>query len=646
LALACLAALGGCASPQFAKLRSAPKNPLVDQLKLSTKMKASVRTEQILREYDLVDELDGEPHKLLRDLQQVIEREPSADKLYSFAELSYRAGKKVEATDQKAALDFYGAAVTYSYLYLFDQRFSQLRNPYDPEFRGACDLYNGALEGALRIVKKQGALLPGRTHSIETATQSFDVTVQFCGRQCRGDECERFEFASDYEIQGLVNQYQSYGLGVPLVAVHKTVDKQAPTSKYYPPILSFPVTAFLRVLPDDEGCVLRPGARHKAVLELHDPLSSTDIVVGDRRVPLESDLSTPLAYELNDPFLNRLANYGATKGLLRPDNPEAPTGLYMLQPYEPGKIPVVMVHGLWSSPLTWTEMFNDLRSQPEISHNYQFWFYLYPTGQPFWNSATQMRSDLAEVRQRLDPQHRDSAFDQMVLVGHSMGGLVSRLQALESHDDFWHIVSDAPFNIVRASYEVREHMQQLFFFHANPSIRRVVTIATPHRGSDFANETTRWLAQKIISVPQTMSREEIVRDNPGVFRDQSLVKVKTSLDSLALDSPILPVMLRAERAPWIKYHNIVGVLPDKGVLGSTSAHGDGVVPYTSAHLDDVASEIVVPADHSNVHRHPRSVLEVRRILLEHLHELRTFPNVPRAAGPVIYAGATAAPVYR
>ena len=116
------------------------------------------------------------------------------------------------------------------------------------------------------------------------------------------------------------------------------------------------------------------------LLELHDPLDAKDIVVGDRRVPLESDLSTPLAYFLDRPKLNQLADYG----LIRPDRAAALTGLYMLQPYEPNKIPVVLVHGLWSSPLTWTEMYNDLRSQPEISRHYQIWFYLYPTGQPFW----------------------------------------------------------------------------------------------------------------------------------------------------------------------------------------------------------------------------------------------------------------------
>ena len=122
----------------------------------------------------------------------------------------------------------------------------------------------------------------------------------------------------------------------------------------------------------------------------------------------------------------------------------------MVEPFDPNRIPVVMVHGLWSSPTTWMEMFNDLRAFPEIRSRYQFWFFLYPTGQPFWTSAAQLRDTLAEVRQTLDPQLQNPNLDQMVLVGHSMGGLVSQLQTLESGDDFWRIVSDKPFEELQA----------------------------------------------------------------------------------------------------------------------------------------------------------------------------------------------------
>ena len=248
------------------------------------------------------------------------------------------------------------------------------------------------------------------------------------GGRWRKEDFAHFEFVSDYEITGLKNHYQSYGLGVPLIAVrHKDPQQDDPVAaKYYPPGLSFPVTAFLRPEPEPLEGAGDKGVRHHGVLELYDSTAADDIPLGPLHVPLESDLTTPLAYFLSNPDFS-FDNF-ATEGLLHPDHLLANTGhqahmgLYMVQPYEPGKIPVLMVHGLWSSPMTWMQMFNDLRSSPEIRDHYQFWFYLYPTAQPFWISAAQLRRDLAEARQTLDPSRQEPALDQMVLVGHSMGG--------------------------------------------------------------------------------------------------------------------------------------------------------------------------------------------------------------------------------
>lgn len=628
LAVAAAIATGGCTSTKYVKLRSVPRSPLAGQLMLTSWSgpRPTPRTMQVLRRYDLVGELDGDPRVQVDKLQAVFSNAPSPENLYSLAELSFLGGKKLEAKNEDAALDLYGAAVNHAYMYLFDARFAPQRNPYDPQFRKACDLYNGALESSMRIVRKRGGLLPGKSHSIESGGQHWDVSIVVNGNRWRPEDFVRFEFASDYEVQGLSNQYETYGLGVPLIAVCKNVNSKGPNSEFIPHELSFAVTAFLRVLPDAGTTAENRDASHHCVLELYDPLVSTDIVLGDRRIPLESDLSTPLAYFLNDPQLERLA----TAGLLMPDGEKTVRGLYMLEPYEPGKIPVLMVHGLWSSPLTWMEMFNDLRSVREIRDHYQFWFYVYPTGQPFWNSAAQMREDLAHVRQVIDPQHREPALDQMVLVGHSMGGLVSRLQTIDSGEDFWRMCSDRPFSEVKASPEERQELAQTFFFHPNPSVRRVITIGTPHQGSKFANDTTRWLAEKLITMPERTlkGQDALVRENPGVFRTASLCEVKTSLDSLAPESPIFSVLASAKRPAWVKYHNIVGVVPRKGFLGWIAHNGDGAVSYRSAHVEGVESELVVPADHLTVHRHPLSVLEVQKILLLHLDELRSFPNQP------------------
>jgi pimeloyl-ACP methyl ester carboxylesterase len=322
--------------------------------------------------------------------------------------------------------------------------------------------------------------------------------------------------------------------------------------------------------------------------------------------------------------------------MTRLNHPDPVMGLYMVQPYEPGKIPVLLVHGLWSSPMTWMEMFNDLRSIPVIRDHYQFWFYLYPTAQPFWITAAGLRRDLASTREVLDPKHEEPALDEMVLVGHSMGGLLAELQTINSGDDYWKLVSNEPLEQIKADPQVREKLRQTFYFRPNPSIRRVVTIATPNRGSDFSNQTTQWLLSKLISLPTLLvqSQEKLFRENPHAFVNHSLAKVSTSIDSLSPSSPIFPVMLAARHPCWITYNNIVGDMPGQWWLPRfLTSESDGVVAKSSAHLDHVASEIVVPADHSSILSHPAAVLEVRRILLEHLAEVSGRPAAELARRP-------------
>lgn len=574
----------------------------------------------VLRRYDLEDLQSRDAGSAIVRLREEMTAEPTLEKMYAYAELAYIYGKKAQSKgEQRLALDMLSASVANTYMYLFDPYFDETRNVYDPQFRRACDLYNVALEDALRIVNKQGRLRPGATFTLQTGDQRYDVQIVTHGTW-RADEFEEFEFVSDFEVEGLVNRHVTYGLGVPLIAVRRPDANRDPASRYYPSGMSVPVTAILRAA--EQPCTRNGEPRVvTCVLELHDPLASDAVQVAGRFVPLESDLTTPLGYYLDNPEFQ--ATKIATWGLINPNRTDDLRGLYMLEAFDPNKIPVLMVHGLWSSPETWTEMVNDLRSLPEVRNRYQFWSYLYPTGQPFWISATQLRSDLHTVRNTVDPNGRWPALDQMVVVGHSMGGLVSRMQTMESGDDFWQILSDRPFGELNADDETRERLAHTVFFQSNPAIRRIVTIGTPHRGSNFANDYTRWLGRKLIRLPSLVLKttSRIVRDNPRFFRNTELLTTTTSIDSLSPDSPILPVMLSSQKAPWVKHHNIVGVVSEKGWLGKISEKGDGVVPYESAHLDDVASEIVVDADHVNVHQHPRSILEVRRILLDHSAEM-------------------------
>ncbi|MGA2064748.1 MAG: alpha/beta fold hydrolase [Thermoguttaceae bacterium] len=635
--VAILLLAGGCAQ-KYVTLRSAPHNPLRDDLQLASWSgpQPSRRTVQLLRVYNLTDGLAGDPRPLLDRLQQLTDREPSADKVYALSELAYLGAKRTEAHDSREAMDLYGASVLHAYAYLFDDRFAATRNCYDMQFRGACDLYNSALESALRIISKNHELLPGMSKTIHTAAGTWDLACVLRGGNWQPQDFERFEFVSDYEMKGLRNLYLTHGLGVPLIAVRRSYPGEPAAARYYPGSLSFPVTALLRPLPQAAS----PG-RNQGLLELYDPLVTTETQVGHLTVPLESDLTTPLAYFLSKIPINTLATAGflAPEKLLtvRPDRKAPITGLYMAQPYEPGKIPVLMVHGIWSSPMTWMEMFNDLRSSPDIRRHYQFWFYLYPTAQPFWLSAAQLRRDLDEVRQVLDPGHVEPALDQMVLVGHSMGGLVAKLQTIDSGGDYWRLASQVPLEQVRASAEAKQKLSEVFFFRPNPSIRRVVMIATPHHGSQYFSQTTQYVLDKLIRMPATLanSRQELFRDNQGLAFAGSLLRVETSLDALSPASPIFPLMLAARRPPWVRYHNIVGQKVEQWWKGPLQTAGDGVVTVASARLEGAESELVVPAEHMTIHAQPAVVLEVRRILNEHLAELRGAPiaAAPPAAAP-------------
>jgi hypothetical protein len=206
-----------------------------------------------------------------------------------------------------------------------------------------------------------------------------------------------------------------------------------------------------------------------------------------------------------------------------------------------------------------------------------------------------------------------------------MGGLISMLQTIDSEDEVWKLISDRPFDELQASTDDLANLRYAFYFKPNESVRRVVTIASPLRGSNFSNMATQWLGDRFINLPERLveTRKRLLRDNPGYFRSDSLINITTSVSSLAADSQLLRLMDATPTAPWVQTHNIIGVLGEKNsVLKAVAQESDGVVQVASAHSLRAASEIRVPSDHVNVHRHPRAILEVRRILLEHLQELR------------------------
>lgn len=589
----------------------------------------SERTQLLIRRYDLESQYQQNPDGVIRWFQQLAKTRPTIDEVHALAEIAeIQANWAVEIGDPQRAAGLYAIAVVHAYQFLFDEKLNVARNAYDPQFRSICDVYNRSLEGVLREICKNGDLRTGQTVTVGNQQQGIEFVLEIDGRWNQ-QEFERFELVNDYEAQGIDNHYHTYGLGVPLIAVRKQRQVDHGFEKFYPPELTLPMTAFMHLLPGDQS-----GKGRKAVLTLYDPLEKTQVTIDSKVVPLESDITTPLAYGLRDPLLN--SGLLATASLLNADFAPEAYGMFMLEPYDPNKIPVVMVHGLWSNPVTWVHMFNDLRANPDIHDNCQFWFYSYPTGQPFWISAQQMRRDLAQVRRELDPNGDSKPLDQMVMVGHSMGGLISILQTMESEDNFWNIISDQPIESLRGDRNTIELLRDTFYFHPNSSIDRIVTLATPLRGSEVANTATRWVSQRLFTLPAIVTNdfERIAKQNRDKLKSSSFLTTATSIDSLAATNPVFKAFEKAKQDSAVKMHTIIGRLPKKSLLGTSREFtGDGIVSIESAQNEKAISQIYVPVEHSDIHHHPSAIYEVQRILLEHLASydrirVREIPKVP------------------
>ncbi len=603
-------ALCGCTTVRFVELREKPQNPITERLtKTAFGQGPSLRTQRFLDESAYTGGDDFA--KMIQHCHGQIGSERHREALHAVSEVSYLAAEAAKENDRELAMELCFDASRFSWIYLTTPiSDGQPIDPNEPSHRHATDIYNTSLRELLRLTRDSGNYQLGTPVCLPISRRMLAMEIPHPSHWLTTDQLGKFEFVADYELKNLRNRHTKAGIGVPImVRRQKTSDV---LEEYYEDGLSFPLTVVARFEPTSSG--------RSATIELYDPRDSDEFIVGDRLLPLESDISTPLAWFLTDPKKSLLDTFA----FFRTDKAQELEGLYMVQPYDPNRIPVLMVHGIWSSPITWMEMFNDLQSDPEIRSKYQFWFYMYPTGQPLTFAAAGLRERLKELRLRCDPYGQNKKLDQMVVVGHSMGGLMSYLMTVDSEDRLWNALSKIPVDEIQADAHVHSEIQRVFFFESDRSIDRIVTIASPFNGSGYANVFTRWLGGSLVSLPNTTSQlsQLIFRQNHQSVWDRMFAP-RTSLDSLNKNSAILKLVSETSIPEGVKHHNIVGYKHTESIKDGT----DGVVKMRSAHREHVNSEIKVKAPHSEVHRHPASIAEVRRVLREHLQELgnRAYP---------------------
>lgn len=335
-----------------------------------------------------------------------------------------------------------------------------------------------------------------------------------------------------------------------------------------------------------------------------------DISTGGYRGKLAADFTAPLAYMLSH-GRNRSLD---VRSLLRSDVSFGMTGLYQFARYDPDKIPVVFVHGLMSRPETWVPAVNELMAHEKIRERFQFWFFLYPTGLPVWASAAELRSELDRYRQTFDPQRRNRNMDRTVMVGHSMGGLISSLQIRTGGKALWRQFMDTPPEQLPISGALKERIVRIVQFQPRPEISRVVFFATPHRGSELAVHPVSEFFSQLIRLPVEFldtDRQQLQSALRQEYR-KLFVAPANSLVFLRANSPLLKSILALPMRPGVPYHSVIG---DQG-RGDTPDSSDGVVPYWSSHLTGAASEKIVPSGHG-AHENPQGIAELARILRLH-----------------------------
>jgi len=615
-------------------------------------------TWELLRYWDLDSRYVQETDATLAHLAGMFHERPRREWACSLAELSWHAGRRAEQPaksfrmpglpgepslvaaempDPNAdAARHYLNAVSYAHYFLVT---AEVRpNIFDERYTMARTYYNAGLEKCLTLARKQGGLTPRQVRfAVADGAAVADVTHQ--GFVWQPQQFNELVLADDYKRPDEIDHHKPYGLGVPLIGISHAQQSGGRRERFLEPRHPFAVTAFLRpdlrritrdvpavdaASRDVPGLLpTTPGGGHIGVVELYDPLRVDSIRLASQVVPLETDLAAPMSLVLR-PVGRKRIEWG---GFFQPEEVQQYAGLYMFEPYRPGKIPLVFVHGLLSGPITWTDLFKDLWADPKIRERYQCWFFLYPTGTPFLDSARRLREGLQSIVDEYGDE--DPAVHRMVLVGHSMGGLLSKLQVTGSSGELWSLVSSQSLEEIRTQPQTRELLQGMFFFEPLPAVERVVFIATPHQGSELSQAPIGRLGSLLVRAPQSLldMQRQLVRDNPSAINRSIASKVPNSVDLLAADNPLLQTMYRLPFSPRVRLHSIAGTQNDNVIGRSALAHfltgydhepGDGVVTLASTRLPQTHSELLVPATHEKVHRHPLAFEELRRILHEHL----------------------------
>ncbi len=559
-------------------------------------------TRNVLYRRDLFETFADKPQRVLARLHAAVaDGRGSRDEIFALAELSFihasRTGKR----------RYFLASLVYAYAFLFPGEDRRPPSAVDPRVRLACDLYNrGITEGFASPDGKHVELRAGSLAlPFGTIEVAFDDTQLHWGQR----RLVQLVPIADLEVRGMWARYRWPGIGAPLAASTEPLVPGQSGDDLVAPWVKVPITAVLRIASPREAIV---SGRVQATLEIDDATRPKTIEIDGRPVSLEIESTAALAYTLAESPVWQQEIKGFLQGAGVIDEKSQ---LVALSPYQPGHIPVVLVHGTASSAGRWAQMLNELGNDPRIHDRYQFWLFSYDTGNPVLYSAMRLRQTLQKAVVRLQRQGRDPALERMVVIGHSQGGLLAKLTSIDSEDRFWRSAVRIPLDKLVMPDRTRKLIRSMVFVEPLPFVRRLIFIATPQHGSYFAgNRVSHWIA-RFVTLPLDLVRvgTDLLTFNREALALTSVGQPSTSVDNMTPGSSFIRTLSEISVSSDVAAHSIIAVRQGHPVEDGD----DGVVAYRSAHLDGMESELVVTDSHS-CQGNPNTVEEVRRILLEHL----------------------------
>ena len=507
------------------------------------------------------------------------------------------------------ALDDYLQSARYAYAYLF----YTARNPGERAFETrqsqVLDFYNYAVQQAVDGFFKRLPELGTNWTSTPVAgwnllkpnTDVYLGSGTYIPTELIAAEGLRF--------RGLRNIYRRDGFGSEFVAVGATTtDSDQPWRE--PNYV--PLTAVLEFPGDSLASVL---STTDVRLYAKNPYLDNSIKLDGQTIPLAANFTAPYGVWLaRSGFAQQsIRSLLGRGGLTKPE-------VLLMQPYDPNRLTVVMLHGLASSPEAWINVVNEVMGDAQLRRSYQVWEVYYPTNAPVAVNLAQIRRALDDTLHHFDPSGRAVASNHIVLIGHSMGGVIARLLVSSSGDKLWSVIPERPGLSPADKQKLQQRLAPYLQFSPMPQVSRAVFLAAPHRGTPVARwRLARWIGN-LIRLPVTLLEEgkNITDAMQGKNAEPGApTRLPNSIDNLSDADPFIKASSTLPISPTVRYHTIVGTYKSKGPLVDSD---DGVVPYASAHLDGADSELAVPSWH-DVQETPQAIIELRRILRVHAADL-------------------------